>query len=189
MILSAATKQWIAEFKMNSGVVTVAFGADNNLWSLGLDGSIYLWDLKTMECIKQFNDQGCIRASALHVSPDGKWIAAGSSSGVLNLYEVAKIDSEYPEPSKVFMNLTTSISHILFHPSSDLIVIASNDVKDALRIIHIPTLKVVKNWPTALTPLSYIFSVAFSHDGQYLAVGNDKGKALLFRLGAFSDPK
>lgn len=175
--------------KMNSGVVTVVFDSENNLWSLGLDGTLYLWDMKTMECIKQFNDQGCIRASALHVSPDGKWIAVGSSSGVVNLYEISKIDSEYPEPTKVFLNLTTSISHILFHPSSDLMVIASNDVKDSLRIIHIPTLKVVKNWPTALTPLSYVFSIAFSHDGQYLAVGNDKGKALLFRLGAFSDLK
>ncbi|KAJ3331703.1 hypothetical protein HDU91_003278, partial [Kappamyces sp. JEL0680] len=114
------------------------------------------------------------------------WMAVGSSSGVVNLYDMeTATSSSFPEPKKVIMNLTTSISSIVFHPSSALLVIASKEMQDALRIIHVPTLRVVKNWPTSATPLGYVFSVAISPDGQYIAIGNDRGKVVLYRLSAF----
>ena len=189
ILLSMVTKQWIANLKMNTGVAAVAFSTVDSkdiLWSLGVDGTVYQWDLESKICFHKFADQGSIRGSALHVSQDGKWMAVGSSSGVVNLYDVESVlASTLPEPKRVIMNLTTSISTILFHPSSDLLVIASKEVKDALKIIHIPTLRVVKNWPTSATPLGYVFSVSFSPDGQYIVVGNDKGKGILYRISAF----
>lgn len=188
ILLSAKTKQWVANLKMNSGVVDVAFSpSSNQLWSLGFDGSVYQWNLDTKSCLHVFTDNGSILGTAISISPNEKLIAVGSSSGVVNLYDIDTVTaSENPQPKKVIMNLTTSVSNILFHPGSDLLVISSKTLKDSLKIIHIPTLQVVKNWPTDATPLGYVFTTAFSPDGQYLTIGNDKGKVLLYRLEAFA---
>lgn len=185
ILLSMKTKHLFASLKMNSLAVTVAF-TSTHLFSLGLDGVVYQWDLDTLKCVHKFIDQGCIKASALAISDDEKWISVGSQSGVVNVYELKHCsNTDQPEPAKVIMNLVTGISTIVFHPSSDLMAIASKSVKDSLRIFHLPTLKIVKNWPTEKTPLGYVYSVAFSRDGQYIAIGNDKGKALLYRFEEF----
>ena len=59
--------------------------------------------------------------------------------------------------------------------------------KEALRLVHMPSCTVFSNWPTSKTPLSYVFSLDFSPSGGYLAVGNDKGKVLLYRLKHYSE--
>jgi U3 small nucleolar RNA-associated protein 18 len=51
--------------------------------------------------------------------------------------------------------------------------------------VHIPSCTVYQNWPTPRTPLHYVQSLAFSPHSGYLAVGNDKGRALLFRLNHY----
>jgi U3 small nucleolar RNA-associated protein 18 len=187
LLLSSSTKQWVANLKMNSGVTAITFGPENIMWSLGVDGMVYKWDLSTRACLHTFTDQGSIKGSAIHASPDGKWLAVGSTSGIVNIYSTTDcLSSATPEPRKSVMNLTTAITSILFHPSNDLIFISSKEVKDAMRVVHVPTMRIVKNWPTEMTPLGYVFSVAVSRDGQYLVVGNDKGKAIMYRLDAFT---
>ena len=39
------------------------------------------------------------------------------------------------------------------------------------------------NWPVRKTPLSYVSGVDISPQGKYLAVGNAKGRVLLYRQG------
>jgi U3 small nucleolar RNA-associated protein 18 len=185
-MLSSTTKKWIANCKMNSPVVSLAFTNDS-MWSLGLDGSIYQWDLKTKACLHRFTDQGCIKGTSIAISLDEKWIAVGSIAGIVNVYTYQScLGSENPEPSKILMNLTTAITTIQFHPSSDLLAFGSHDVKDALRLYHLPTQRVVKNWPTSNTPLGYVSAVSFSPRGRHIAIGNAKGKVLLYRLEDYS---
>jgi U3 small nucleolar RNA-associated protein 18 len=83
------------------------------------------------------------------------------------------------------MNLTTNITSLQFHPSSQALLFASKFKKDALRVAHAPSLGVFSNWPTSGTPLSYVNTVDWSPGGGYLAMGNDKGKVLLYRASAF----
>ena len=54
--------------------------------------------------------------------------------------------------------------------------------KDSLKIFHVPSKTVYSNWPTAQTPLHYVTSVDFSANSGMLAIGNDRGKVLLYRL-------
>jgi U3 small nucleolar RNA-associated protein 18 len=186
IILSQKTKKWIANVKMNSAAVSLAF-TKKHMWSLALDGGVYQWDLESKTCLHKFTDQGCIKASVLAVSDDEKWIAVGSIVGVVNVYSIQScLNSDSPEPFKVLMNLTTAITSLAFHPSSDLLAFASHDIKDALRLFHIPSQRVVKNWPTSNTPLAHVSTVAFSPSGRHIAIGNNKGKVLLYRMEAFS---
>jgi U3 small nucleolar RNA-associated protein 18 len=179
------TKQLLGTLKMNTDAVSVAF-TPGFLWSLGVDGVVYQWDLKERKCVHRFNDHGCVRATKIQISPDYSTIAIGSSMGVVNVYDTSKVvKSSHPEPEKAILNLTTSISEISFHPSSQMLAIASNQVKDSMRLYHLPSKKVVKTWPTNQTPLGYVSKISFSPNGQYIAIGNDKGKVLLYRFETF----
>ena len=50
-------------------------------------------------CINKFVDDGCIAGSALAVN--SSYLATGSSEGVVNIYNLAKIDKPNPIPDKV----------------------------------------------------------------------------------------
>ena len=63
---------------------------------------------------------------------------------------------------------------------------ASKMKRNALRLIHLPSMTVFQNWPTAQTPLHYVHSLAFSPGGGMLAVGNARGRVLLYRLHHYS---
>eukprot|EP00842_Homolaphlyctis_polyrhiza_P000129 jgi/Hompol1/1116/HPOL_001248-RA len=202
ILVSGQTRQWIGDLKMNGGINAMAFSSTgDDVFTYGRQGEVYKWDTETRECLYRFPDEGCIGASTLAVSPDDKYIATGSGMGVVNIYLASDIESWYtstgsiqgassshgPKPIKTFDNLTTKITTLVFHPGSQLLVMASREVKDALRIIHLPTMRVVKNWPKNGTPLGYVSSVAFSPRGGYLSIGNAKGRALLYRIPAFDE--
>ena len=45
---------------------------------------------------------------------------------------------------------------------------------------------VFANWPTPSTPLHNVACVDFSPHSGYLAIGNDRGRALLYRLNHYA---
>ena len=79
---------------------------------------------------------------------------------------------------------TSSITEVsLFHFSlGELLAIASKEKKDQLKLIHLPTCTIFENWPTEKTPIRKVTCLDFSPGGAYLAMGNNRGKVLLYRL-------
>lgn len=106
---------------------------------------------------------------------------------MVNVYgrDVLRTDLFNPTPLKALGNLTTRINEIKFNHDSQLMGISSNRKKDQFRLVHLPSLTVFSNWPTAATPLSYVSSFDFSPRSGYLAIGNDKGRVLLYRLNHY----
>jgi U3 small nucleolar RNA-associated protein 18 len=182
LFLSSRSKQLVGQVKLNSTCVSVCY-TNGSIWTLGRDGDVYQWDIESKQCLYTFKDQGNIKATTIETN--GKYLAIGSISGIVNLYLIDSLKTEFPEPEKVFMNLTTSVTTIKFHPIQNIMAIASNELKDSMRIVNLQTKTVFKNWPTERTPLGYVSQIEFSHDGQYVSVGNDKGKVLLYRLEDF----
>lgn len=80
------------------------------------------------------------------------------------------------------MNLTTGISQLNFNADGQMLLMASQAKKEALRVMHTSTCNVFPNWPTAGTPLHFVSTAAFSPNNRFLAIGNDRGKVLLYRL-------
>ncbi|KAK3264408.1 U3 snoRNP protein, partial [Cymbomonas tetramitiformis] len=91
-----------------------------------------------------------------------------------------------PVPEKILMNLTTKIDSLAFSPDSQILAMSSTMKKDSLRLVHLPSYTVFSNWPTSKTPLHFVSSLAFSPGGGYLAIGNAKGRVLLYRLHHYS---
>lgn len=117
-----------------------------------------------------------------------------SKSGIVNVYDSSQSfsDSEeastsIPKPLKSIMNLTTSISSMSFNGPSEILALASKTKKDALRLVHLPSLTVFSNWPTSGTPLGHVSAMGFSRGSEYLALGNHRGKVLLYTLDHYAN--
>ncbi|KAL6753672.1 WD40-repeat-containing domain protein [Haematococcus lacustris] len=243
-LMSLSSRQWVANLKMSGSARCAAFvPGTHELMSLGSDGVVHSWDLRTRRCLWQLRDTANVAPSALAVSRDGRYWATGSGSGVVNVYNVnsgqlvadataAKLAASLslPEslavdrdeedeaddeqggalaaggallqsqsaarprptvlgggivqvpPQREVLNLTTTVDSLTFSPDGQVMAMASRMKRDAMRLVHLPSATVFSNWPTSRSPLHYVHSVAFSPNGGFLAVGNARGKVLLYRL-------
>ncbi len=104
------------------------------------DGEVYVWDMATRDCLHHFTDDGCFRGTAVAASRDDKYIATGSYSGVVNLYNASSILSNpRPTPVKAFMNLTTPCTSLVFNSTSEILSIASDFKEGALKLVIVLT--------------------------------------------------
>ncbi|GMF14964.1 unnamed protein product [Phytophthora lilii] len=176
-VLSADSYQSIGTLKMSGEVTSAVFCEnDNYLLSTGSDGQIYKFDMRTRRCVFVHDDEGSLGNHAL--AAGGKYYAAGSKSGVVNIYDNAGLTAK-PKPRKALMNLTTRVDHLKFNTTSEILAMASTDEKDSLKLVHVPSQTVFANWPTAHTPLHYVSAMDFSPNSGYFAVGNARGRVLL----------
>ncbi|EJS43159.1 utp18p [Saccharomyces arboricola H-6] len=209
-ILHATSGLWIMGCKIE-GVIT-DFCIDYQLIShnkfktiliaVNTYGEVWEFDLNMNgHVISRWKDQGGMGITKIQVgggttdiSParqiskikPNRWLAVGSESGFVNLYDRNNtMNSSTPTPVAALDQLTTSISNLQFSPDGQILCMASRAVKDALRLVHLPSCTVFSNWPTSGTPLGKVTSVTFSPSGELLAVGNEQGKVRLWRLNHY----
>ncbi|KAL1331146.1 hypothetical protein HN51_048397 [Arachis hypogaea] len=183
LLVSSKTKQLVSTLKMNGTVRSLAFAEDGQqLLSGGGDGQVYHWDLRTMTCMHKGVDEGCINSTALSTSPGGKLFAAGSDSGIVNIYNREEFLGGKRKPIKTIENLTTKVDFMKFNHDSQILAICSGMKKSSLKLIHIPSYTVFSNWPPPNASLSYPRCLDFSPGGGFMAVGNSAGKVLLYKL-------
>lgn len=185
-VRSARSYESIANLKMNGQVKAATFcDHDRYLLSTGTDGQIYKWDMRTRKCVYVHRDEGSLGNEAIAASHDGRYYAAGSTSGVVNIYD--NDGNRAPlKPRKALMQLTTQIDHLKFNPDGQILAMASRESKDALKFVHMPTMTVFANWPSSRTPLHYVSAMDFSPSSGYFACGNARGRVLLYRLTHYS---
>lgn len=197
-IVSNKTKQQTGVLHLNEACGAACFSAHNehHILTTGKGGNVYLWDVRTYACLDRHVDEGALTSTA--IASSGSHYAIGHDSGVVNVYKNACLNSlddmtshdeqrhkalgRRETPERALLNLSTSINAISFNFDGNLLAIASRVVKDAVKIVHVPSLTVYGNWPTRRVILGRASSLAFSPKGGYLAVGNDRGRALLFRI-------
>ena len=90
-------------------------------------------------------------------------------------------------PAKALYNLATKADVMRFNAQGTVLAMGSTMQRDALRLVHVPSRTVFANWPTSKTPLHYVHCVAFSPDSGYLAIGNARGRVLLYKLQHYSN--
>ncbi|OSD05741.1 WD40 repeat-like protein [Trametes coccinea BRFM310] len=179
--------QVVGSVKMNSGAKSLWWSGEQ-LFSLGEDAEVYVWDVGQRRCIRRWQDDGGYGSQLLTGDRSSKYLAIGSRMGIVNVYgsDAASGNTERPKPLKALGNLTTSITSLKFNHDSQLLAMASNVKKDQMRMIHLPSLTAFSNWPTSSTPLGHVTSVDFSAGSEYVAVGNNRGRVLLYHLRDFS---
>ncbi|KAK9277895.1 hypothetical protein L1049_027452 [Liquidambar formosana] len=183
LLVSTKTKELIGTLKMNGTVRSLAFAdGGRQLLSSGGDGHVYHWDLRTRACFHKAVDEGCINGTALSTSPSGNLFAAGSDSGIVNIYNREEFLGGKRKPIKTIENLTTKVDLLKFNNDAQILAISSSMKKNSLKLIHIPSFTVFSNWPPPNKTLQHPLCLDFSPGGGFMALGNAAGKVLLYKL-------
>lgn len=91
--------------------------------------------MNTRYCVKKMQDEGCLQGIKIALSSNNQILATGSSAGIVDLYEMPT-KSNYIEPKKVVKNLVTSITSLQFNSTSEILAIATNEKKNAVRLVR-----------------------------------------------------
>ncbi|KAJ5234440.1 uncharacterized protein N7469_003608 [Penicillium citrinum] len=203
-VLDSGTAQWIAQVRVDGrgGVADFAWWSDGEGMTVASkNGEVSEWDGKVRRVIARWVDAGAVGTTVLSLGGRSgrtqlggdRWVAIGSSSGVVNVYDrrdwataYANADADAiprnPSPVRALDQLTTPISHLVFAPDGQMLVMGSRWKRDALRLVHLPSCTVYRNWPTSNTPLGRISSVAISPNSEQLAVANEQGRVRLWEI-------
>ncbi|XWW92299.1 hypothetical protein V2A60_000222 [Cordyceps javanica] len=206
-VLSVASTQWIAAARLSSrhGIADFAWwSTGDGLSILGKDGQVGEYSVESRSFVGVWYDEGCVGGIVIalggHQGPavlgDDRWVAVGSNSGITNIYDRSELLAatsgksdvdcqllkERPSPTRTFEQLVTPITALAFSPDGQLFAFGSQHKKDALRLVHLPTCTVYRNWPTEQTNIGRITAVAFGRGSNLLAVGNDTGKIRLWDI-------
>lgn len=212
-ILDAGSLQWICQARIESrgGIADFCWWRDSRgLCIAGKNGEVTEWSVSETRVIARWQDEGAVGTTTLALGGQhefvksaigtDRWVVIGSSSGIVNIYDrrvwlSSPVDAAdqpvplQPKPTRVLDHLTTPTSHLTFSPDGQLLAMASRWKHDALRLVHLPSCTVFKNWPTSSTPLGRITSVAFASGDVVggdvhclLAVANEQGKIRMWEI-------
>lgn len=200
-VLDARTLQWMAQVRVESrkGLADFAWWGDGRgLCIVGRGGEVSEWSSEESRIIARWEDEGAVgtttlvlggrvanadqKSASLPLGPD-RWVVIGSTSGIVNVYDRGAWTSPppaKPKPTKTFDHLTTPISNLAFSPCGQLLAMSSRWKRDALRLVHLPSCTVYRNWPTSKTPLGRISAVAL---GEYVSGVDGAEKSLVLCVG------
>mmetsp|Transcript_10488 Transcript_10488/g.23583 ORF Transcript_10488/g.23583 Transcript_10488/m.23583 type:complete len:578 (-) Transcript_10488:94-1827(-) len=190
LVCDVTSKQPVRTLQMRTPGIAAAFSAERDvLYSVDQESTIYEWDLGTGRCKQSLKDPWAVQISALAVSRVTQFaptpmLAVGTSSGNMDLFDLGgpKIPSK---PTKSIDNLVTRVTSLRFHHEGELLVGASVLKKDQLKLVHAATGTTYQNWPHFGLPLNNISAFDVSRRGGYLALGNERGRVLLFQLSHY----
>ncbi|KAF2134668.1 U3 small nucleolar RNA-associated protein-like protein [Dothidotthia symphoricarpi CBS 119687] len=219
-ILDAKTLQWVTQARIESrgGVADFVWWGDGSGLSIaGKNGEVTEWSVE-QGVVGRWNDEGAVGTTVIALGGKSgreswiggdRWVAIGSSSGVVNIYDRrawsendptvknAAVSNngipKAPKPLRALQNLTTPISHLAFSPDGQVMAMASRWKNNAMRLVHLPSATVFKNWPTEKTPLGRITSVAWGRPSEeeeregslaLVAVANETGHIRLWEVRA-----
>jgi WD40 repeat protein len=202
-VLDAKTTQWIASARVEgrNGVADFAWWRDGEGFTVASKaGEVGEWSVNERKFVALWQDDGAVGTSVLTLGGKSgnqalggdRWVVIGSSSGIINIYDrkdwVGKGNTVQiparPEPTKVLKQLTTPTSVLTISPDGQLLVVASKWKRDALKLVHLPSCAVYRNWPTSQTPFGRVTAAAFNRESNVLAVASEQGKIKLWEIRA-----
>ncbi|GMM37137.1 Utp18 protein [Saccharomycopsis crataegensis] len=187
-ILSLANGSFVKNYKVDGVVADFVWSqTEQLLLIINTAGTVYEFDFQANEIVGKWQDENGLGITKLALGgKNDRYLAIGSNNGIVNVYDRLKQSNTHQrKPMGTIESLVTSISSLVFNVDGQLLCIASRAKKDSLRLVHIPSCSVYKNWPTSGTPLGKVTAVAFSKNSEMLAVGNEAGKARLFQLNDY----
>lgn len=154
-ILDAHTSTWLCQARVEGqgGVADFAWWRDGEgLCVMGKGGEVVEYAIAEKRAVARWIDQGGTALTVLALGGTiaavmkervgqlggDRWVAIGSQSGIVNVYDRRDWQrdamGERPVPVRALGQLVTSISTLLFRPDGQILLMASREKKDALRL-------------------------------------------------------
>lgn len=137
----------VGSLHMNAPLAGVTWNSSkpHSLVSLSTLGIVHSWDIRNMKCEVQKSDPGLYAPKSIKASPNGDWWAIGSDSGIVNMYGSEIIDSSHNskttmQSQKSIKNITLTTTSLHFNHSSEMLALASDKKKDALKVVSAASL-------------------------------------------------
>lgn len=183
-LLDARSKELLTTIQQKNCCYSLCFTPDSKyLLCNSQDNDVSIYHLEKRRFVNVFTDEGCVNGSCIAICPNGRFVATGNRQGIVNIYAFEKIlTQKFPTPEKTIANLTTSIGSLAFNATSELLAIASPDLPDAVKLVHMKSGTVFRNFPMMKAGLGHVTRVQFSPGGGYFALGNRESFVSLFRV-------
>ncbi len=139
------------------------------------DDSVIIWDASTGERLRTIT-AGSEGVWSVDWLPDGDMLAAGTTQGSVNLWDVASDGGNSPRNS--LAGPLDWVSSVAWSPDGGRIAAGSGDTRAMIWDAETGTRQVVLAGHTAP-----VLDVSFSPDGERLATGGDDGRVLIWSLG------
>lgn len=155
-----------------NSVMAIAFRPDGEVLATGSqDGSVVLWERNAnLPLLQPLLQDSTNEVYSLAFSPDGELLAAGTQNGSIYLWDVADPLSQ-PTLLTTLSGHTVGVFSLSFKPDGTSLASASNDEKGI--VWDISAREIITE---IVTPA---YTLAYSPDGRYLALGNDVGRVSL----------
>jgi len=188
-VCDLATRQPVRTLRMSMNGVAAAFSPEHDtLFTADEDCNIYEWDLSKGSCVQKSKDSFAVKITCLESCRSSgrapsSLLAVGTTTGYVDLFDTSS--RPLRTPVKSIGNLTTRIKLARFNSTGEILALASDEMRDAVKLVHTGTKHVFANWPTQTTPFGRVTALDFSRQEGFLAVGNETGRVLLFRLSHY----
>jgi WD40 repeat protein len=154
-----------------NGVTVLALFPDGRrLASASKDGTVRLWDLERRQTLAILPQSQSEFVSAMALSPDGHVLATGCDDGTFRLWNVDTKETFYVVTNR-------ALNGLRFSPDGKLLATAD---QQSYRLFNVETRQVVD--VLSASPDEFKAEMAFSADGQTLAVGQRDGEVLLWNV-------
>lgn len=187
-ILNAYSMHFLTSAIIGDGEVADMSWKYDNLVIASKHGHVYEFNVAENRFMQHWHDPALVNVTS--VAESSRWIALGTQSGVVSVYRRPATETENSvskiNASATIENLVTSVNTLEFSPDAQVLLVASSVLRDALRLVHVPSFSVFKNWPTSSTPLGHVSCAAFSPRTRYIAAGNEGGNVRLWSLNHYS---
>ncbi|KAL0950558.1 hypothetical protein HGRIS_007362 [Hohenbuehelia grisea] len=129
------------------GADSHASSTGNHLISLSTDSEVYIWDVAERRCVRRWKDEGGFRGSGLVLAGSSNGsrssLSIGSNTGLVNVYGADSLHPSvpdgrvsHPKPAKTLGNLVNPITTLRYNADGQLLVMASKEKKDAMRLFE-----------------------------------------------------
>ncbi|KHJ90141.1 hypothetical protein OESDEN_10018, partial [Oesophagostomum dentatum] len=184
-VLSTLSMELVKTFSAPNNVTSLQFlpASNQELWAMTECGEVIIWDLKNSSQ-HMFRDEGAVSGTVVRLSSDGSKVA--SRPLALQMYSIANVRrSADPKPLLTASNLVTSCDSVAFSHDSQIMAFSSNVKKNQVRLLHIPSRTVFKNFPRKDGKMTNIKCMEFSPRSAYLAFGCSNGQLILDRINYY----
>ncbi|MGB8468498.1 MAG: WD40 repeat domain-containing protein [Candidatus Babeliales bacterium] len=177
-IFDVALKQCVHTFDQIGRIADVCFDLNSKFIACSFGNSIKFFDVASKQCMHTLDESNGIDAGALCIcfSPDGKYIATGSSEGVIRVFNIASRECVYTFDAKDEGH-TNCACHanctydVCFSPDGQFI--ASRSCDGIMKVFDISSQQCVFTFDETddVYTGNCVRCVSFSPDGDYIAVG------------------